>query len=118
MSDYMLPIQTVAAGFVLFGLARLAAAARDFRTSVYSMRDRARRLLVACSVLGIDADCNKAAWWNDAGVDPVKVARKLWKHTSVNEGVIQPGRPEYGAAAERTLESDIHALEGGPAPIT
>jgi hypothetical protein len=78
------------------------------------MRDRARHLLVACSVLGIDADCNKAAWWNDAGVDPVKVARKLWKHTSVNEAVIQPGRPEHGAGAERILESDIQALEGGP----
>ena len=76
------------------------------------MRDRARHLVVACSVLGIDADCNKAACWNDAGVDPVKVVRKLWKHTSVNEGVIQPRRP--GAAAERTLESDIHARDGGP----
>jgi hypothetical protein len=54
------------------------------------MRDRARHLLVACSVLGIDADCNKAAWWNDAGVDPVKVARKLWKHTSVNEASFSP----------------------------
>jgi hypothetical protein len=77
------------------------------------MRDRARRLLVACSVLGIDVDCNKGAWWSDAGVDPVKVARKLWKHTRL-KGVMQSSRPEHGAAAERTLESDIQALEEAP----
>jgi hypothetical protein len=24
---------------------------------------------------------NEAAWWRDAGIDPLKAARKLWKHT-------------------------------------
>ena len=52
---------------------------------------------------------NEAAWWSDAGI-----ARKLWEHTRANEDAIQPGRPEYGAAAERTLESDIQALEEAP----
>jgi hypothetical protein len=37
---------------------------------------------------------NEAAWWSDAGVDSVKVARKLWKHIRVNEDVIRPGRFE------------------------
>jgi hypothetical protein len=28
---------------------------------------------------------NEAAWWQDAGIDPIAVARKLWKDTRVNE---------------------------------
>jgi hypothetical protein len=30
------------------------------------------------------------AWWQATGIDPLKVARKLWKHTRVNEGRIEP----------------------------
>ena len=29
---------------------------------------------------------NEAAWWQDAGIDPIKAARKLWRETRVNEG--------------------------------
>jgi ERF superfamily len=35
---------------------------------------------------------DERAWWQAAGIDPVKVARKLWKHTRVNEGRIRPDR--------------------------
>jgi hypothetical protein len=24
---------------------------------------------------------NEAAWWKDAGIDPIKAARELWKRT-------------------------------------
>src|SRR5215468_5264163 len=30
------------------------------------------------------------AWWKQAGIDPIKVARKLWKHTRIDEGRIEP----------------------------
>jgi hypothetical protein len=29
---------------------------------------------------------NEAAWWKDAGIDPRKAARKLWKQTRIDEG--------------------------------
>ena len=29
---------------------------------------------------------NEAAWWKEAGIDPLKVARKLWKHTRLDGG--------------------------------
>jgi hypothetical protein len=29
---------------------------------------------------------NEAAWWRDIGIDPIAVARELWKNTRVNEG--------------------------------
>ena len=32
---------------------------------------------------------NEQAWWHATGIDPIKVARKLWKLTRVNEGRIQ-----------------------------
>ena len=28
---------------------------------------------------------NEAAWWKDAGIDPVKVARQLWRQTRLND---------------------------------
>jgi hypothetical protein len=33
---------------------------------------------------------NEQAWWQTAGIDPLKVARKLWKHTRTDEGRIVP----------------------------
>jgi hypothetical protein len=35
---------------------------------------------------------NEQAWWQTAGIDPLKVARKLWKHTRTNEGRMVPPR--------------------------
>jgi hypothetical protein len=32
---------------------------------------------------------DERAWWQAAGIEPVKVARKLWKHTRVKEGRIR-----------------------------
>jgi hypothetical protein len=32
---------------------------------------------------------DEQAWWQTAGIDPVKVARKLWKHTRTDQGQTQ-----------------------------
>jgi hypothetical protein len=33
---------------------------------------------------------DERAWWQAAGIDPIKVARKLWKDTRIDEGRIEP----------------------------
>jgi hypothetical protein len=38
---------------------------------------------------------DERAWWKQAGIDPLKVARKLWRKTRLNERVL---RPEIGTA--------------------
>jgi hypothetical protein len=48
---------------------------------------------------------DERAWWQAAGIDPVKVARKLWKHTRVKEGRIRPDRMVQGADSEPALKS-------------
>jgi ERF superfamily len=40
---------------------------------------------------------NEQKWWQAAGIDPVKVARKLWKQTRLNEGRIRLDRASPGA---------------------
>jgi hypothetical protein len=36
---------------------------------------------------------NEPAWWKQAGIDPIKVARKLWEGTRLNEGALRPIPP-------------------------
>jgi hypothetical protein len=48
---------------------------------------------------------DERAWWQTTGIDPVKVARKLWKHTRVNEGRIPPDQTTQGADSDRVLTS-------------
>ena len=45
----------------------------------------------------------RAAWWQDAGIDPIKVARKLWKQTRMDEGRHR-ARPDD--AGRRSAASD------------
>jgi len=33
---------------------------------------------------------DEKAWWKQADIDPIKVARKLWKRTRMDEGRIEP----------------------------
>jgi hypothetical protein len=40
---------------------------------------------------------NEQAWWQTAGIDPLKIARKLWKHTRTDEGRIAPDPPRAPA---------------------
>ncbi len=44
---------------------------------------------------------DERAWWQAAGIDPIKVARKLWKDTRIDEGRVEPDRTPRAAAAER-----------------
>ena len=36
---------------------------------------------------------DECAWWKAAGIDPLKVAGKLWKEARVNEGRLAPNPP-------------------------
>jgi ERF superfamily len=45
---------------------------------------------------------DERAWWKAAGIDPIKIARRLWKDTRVDEGRVPPDAigqtPESGLA--------------------
>jgi hypothetical protein len=43
---------------------------------------------------------NEGAWWQATGVDPVKIARKLWNHTQVSEGRLWPDQTAQGADSD------------------
>jgi len=47
---------------------------------------------------------DERVWWKAAGIDPVNAARKLWKHTRVNEGRIRP--TTQGADSDRASKSN------------
>jgi hypothetical protein len=61
---------------------------------------------------------NEAAWWQDAGIDPIKAASKLWGETRAHEGRPPSHRPPPAASAENpTVASDRAAHEtDGPSP--
>jgi ERF superfamily len=57
---------------------------------------------------------DERAWWQAAGIDPLKVARKLWKHTRVNEGRIRPDPRAEGAEPDQALKaSDMDGTAPG-----
>jgi ERF superfamily protein len=58
---------------------------------------------------------DEKAWWNQAGIDPIKVARKLWKHTRIDEGRIEPEPTAPRASADRPAKTDAQA-ENSQAP--
>ena len=47
---------------------------------------------------------NEAAWWQDAGIDPITAARKLWKETRTDAGRTAP--ETHGTAPDRTARAD------------
>jgi hypothetical protein len=49
---------------------------------------------------------DEKTWWKQAGIDPIKVARKLWKSTRIDEGRIKPEPTAQGATAVRPAKSD------------
>jgi hypothetical protein len=56
---------------------------------------------------------DERAWWQATGIDPLKVARKLWKHTRANEGQIRPEwMPQSGHSSG---ESKMPESNGGAA---
>jgi ERF superfamily len=49
---------------------------------------------------------DERVWWQTAGIDPIKVARKLWKDTRIDEGRIEPEGTPQAAAADRRPQPD------------
>jgi ERF superfamily len=55
---------------------------------------------------------DEKAWWKQAGIDPLKVARRLWKHTRIDEGEPEPTAQD--ASADRPANTD--ATQNSPPP--
>jgi hypothetical protein len=49
---------------------------------------------------------DEKAWWKQAGIDPITVARKLWKHTRIDEGRMEPEPTAQRASADRPPKTD------------
>jgi ERF superfamily len=63
---------------------------------------------------------NEAAWWKDAGIDPVKAARQLWRQTRLNDpqdtGVAaSPKAQSTASASDDTSESQSEQVAMGQA---
>jgi hypothetical protein len=54
---------------------------------------------------------DEKAWWQRAGIDPVNVARKLWKRTRLDEGRIAPEPTAHSASADRPAKTDAQAKD-------
>jgi ERF superfamily protein len=53
---------------------------------------------------------DEGAWWKAAGVDPLKVARKLWKETRLDEGrIAQPADRDRNDQLDRHRSADIYS---------
>jgi len=52
---------------------------------------------------------DEQAWWQASGIDPIKVARKLWKDTRVDEGRVEP-EPDR-TTADRTSQPRANVVE-------
>src|SRR6516164_4518391 len=49
---------------------------------------------------------DERTWWKAAGIDPLKIARKLWKDTRGNKGQDRPNLSSEAARTDRPLTSD------------
>ena len=49
---------------------------------------------------------DERVWWKAAGIDPLKVARKLWNDTRANKGQDRPNPSLQAARTDRPLTSD------------
>jgi len=54
---------------------------------------------------------DERAWWKAAGIDPIKVARRLWKDTRIDEGRIEPDRTPQADASDQTARAGGGAVE-------
>jgi hypothetical protein len=50
---------------------------------------------------------DERAWWKQAGIDPIKVARQLWTKTRLNERATRPNR----AAEPSAIGVDVSASD-------
>ena len=56
---------------------------------------------------------DERAWWKAAGIDPLKVAHKLWEEARVNEGRVAPNPPSNLDDQKQTVPSPE---PGNPSP--
>jgi len=54
---------------------------------------------------------DEKAWWKQAGIDPIKVARKLWKNTRIDEGRVEPEPMAQDVPAGRPAKTDAPAMK-------
>jgi hypothetical protein len=54
---------------------------------------------------------DERGWWQAAGIDPIKVARKLWRETRIDEGRVEPDRTPQTAAADPRSQPGEDAVE-------
>jgi hypothetical protein len=54
---------------------------------------------------------DERAWWQATGIDPIKIARKLWKDTRIDEGRVEPDGTPPAAAADRTTQAGGDVVE-------
>jgi hypothetical protein len=53
---------------------------------------------------------DERAWWQANGIDPVKVARKLWKHTRMNEGLLRSDEKAQDADVDRPTKMSDESI--------
>jgi hypothetical protein len=54
---------------------------------------------------------DERAWWQAAGIDPIKVARKLWKETRIDDGRMEPDPMPQAPAADRASKPGADAAD-------
>jgi hypothetical protein len=57
---------------------------------------------------------DERAWWKAAGIDPIKIARRLWKQTRVNEGRVPPDARTQTPRSGLALNSQPIGGAGSP----
>jgi hypothetical protein len=58
---------------------------------------------------------DERAWWKQAGIDPIKIAGKLWKETRLNEGRITDARQKAEASADHVRSDSLPHNESASA---
>jgi hypothetical protein len=59
---------------------------------------------------GVHRARDERTWWQAAGIDPIKVARKLWKDTRIHEGRMEP-EGTLQTSADRSSRPGDDAVE-------
>ena len=54
---------------------------------------------------------DEQAWWQASGIDPIQVARKLWRDTRIDEGRIEPEGTSQAAAPDPSLQPGGDVVE-------
>ena len=54
---------------------------------------------------------DERAWWQAADIDPIKVARKLWKETRIDDGRMEPDPMPQAPAADRASKPGADAAD-------